>query len=119
MKFVEPIRVRKKITQIKYLLRGQNRYRVLLLFVVGINTALRISALLKFRLNLWATANVFLPDHRIRLEVSSSNFLRFDRNSNTDGGIANETRDQYQPAVNRIFHDVAHPSHLILPMIER
>jgi len=46
MNFVEPIRDRKKITQIKNLLRGQYRYRDLLLFVLGINTALRISDLL-------------------------------------------------------------------------
>lgn len=51
MKFVEPIRDRKKITQIKNLLRGQNRYRDLLLFVVGINTALRISDLLKLQIH--------------------------------------------------------------------
>ena len=73
----------------------------------------------ELQLNLWATANVFLPGHCIRLEVSSSNFPRFDRNSNTGGVIANETADQYQPAINRIFHDAAHPSHLILPLIER
>jgi putative CocE/NonD family hydrolase len=73
----------------------------------------------ELRLNLWATANVFLPGHRIRLEVSSSNFPRFDRNSNTGGVIASETREQYQSASNRIFHDTAHPSHLILPIIER
>ena len=47
MNFVEPIRDRKKIAQIKNLLRGQRRYRDLLLFVVGINTALRISDLLQ------------------------------------------------------------------------
>jgi putative CocE/NonD family hydrolase len=72
----------------------------------------------ELRLNLWATANVFLRGHRIRLEVSSSNFPRFDRNSNTGGMIASESRDQYQKAINRIFHDAAHPSHLILPIIE-
>ena len=47
MNFVEPIRDRKKIAQIKNLLRGQGRFRDLLLFVVGINTALRISDLLQ------------------------------------------------------------------------
>ena len=47
MNFVEPIRDRKKIAQIKNLLRGQNRFRDLLLFLVGINTALRISDLLQ------------------------------------------------------------------------
>ena len=50
MNFVEPIRDRKKIAQIKNLLRGQGRYRDLLLFVVGINTALRISDLLQLRI---------------------------------------------------------------------
>ena len=49
MNFVEPIRDRKKIAQIKNQLRGQLRYRDLLLFVVGINTALRISDLLALR----------------------------------------------------------------------
>ena len=49
MNFVEPIRDRKKIAQIKNLLRGQVRFRDLLLFVVGINTALRISDLLELQ----------------------------------------------------------------------
>jgi integrase len=49
MKFVEPIRDRKKIAQIKYLLRGKKQYRNLLLFTVGINSALRISDLLQLQ----------------------------------------------------------------------
>jgi len=76
-------------------------------------------AIYELRLDLWATANVFLPGHRIRLEVSSSNFPRFDRNSNTGGEIASEAVGQYRPAINRIFHDAAHPSRLFLPIIER
>jgi integrase len=51
MNFVEPIRDRKKIAQIKNLLRGQKRFRDLLLFVVGINTALRISDLLQLQIS--------------------------------------------------------------------
>ena len=58
MNFVEPIRDRKKIAQIKNQLRGQRRYRDLLLFVVGINTALRISDLLELRVE------HFLYDHQ-------------------------------------------------------
>ena len=50
MSFVEPIRDRKKIAQIKNQLRGQMRFRDLLLFVVGINTALRISDLLQLQI---------------------------------------------------------------------
>jgi integrase len=49
MNFVEPIRDRKKLAQIKNLLRGQERFRDLLLFVVGINSALRISDLLELK----------------------------------------------------------------------
>jgi putative CocE/NonD family hydrolase len=75
-------------------------------------------AIYELRLDLWATANVFLPGHRIRLEVSSSNFPRFDRNSNTGGEIASEAADQYQPAINRIFHDATNPSRLILPIVD-
>lgn len=51
MNFVEPIRDLKKIAQIKNLLRRQKRSRDLLLFVVGINTALRISDLLQLQVN--------------------------------------------------------------------
>jgi integrase len=50
MSFVEPIRDKKKLAQIKNLLRGQGRFRDLLLFTVGINTALRISDLLALRI---------------------------------------------------------------------
>ena len=50
MNFVQPIRSRKRIAQMKNLLRGQSRYRDLLLLVVGINTALRVSDLLKLRI---------------------------------------------------------------------
>jgi len=50
MNFVEPIRDRRKIAQIKNILRGQKRYRDLLLFTVGINSALRISDLLSFQI---------------------------------------------------------------------
>ena len=51
MNFVEPIRDRKKIAQIKNLLGGQKSFRDLLLFIVGINTALRISDLLQLQIS--------------------------------------------------------------------
>ena len=50
MNFVEPIRSRNHITQIKNVLKGQERYRDLLLFTVGVNTALRVSDLLQLRI---------------------------------------------------------------------
>ena len=73
----------------------------------------------ELHLDLWATSNVFKVGHRIRLEVTSSNFPRFDRNTNTGGTIATETEKDFVQALNRIYHDSAYPSHLILPIIER
>jgi uncharacterized protein len=73
----------------------------------------------ELRIDLGATSNVFLMGHRIRLEVSSSNFPRFDRNSNTGGTIATERAEDFVPALNRIYHNEAYPSHLLLPIIER
>jgi putative CocE/NonD family hydrolase len=70
-------------------------------------------------LDLSITSNVFLPGHRIRLEVSSSNFPRYDRNSNTGGVIADESASEVTVAVNRVLHGPAYPSHLILPVIRR
>ena len=51
-----------------------------------------------------ATSNVFLPGHRIRLDISSSNFPRYDRNTNTGGVIAHESEDQMLAAINHIHH---------------
>ena len=70
-------------------------------------------------LDLSVTSNVFLPGHRIRLEVSSSNFPRYDRNSNTGGVINGESADQVTVAVNRVLHGPEHPSRLTLPVIRR
>jgi len=58
------------------------------------------------------TANVFLKGHRIRLEVSSSNFPRFDRNPNT--GVVLADAVQLQRATQTIYHDRDRPSHLLL-----
>jgi uncharacterized protein len=66
-------------------------------------------------LDLWATSNVFLAGHKLRLEVSSSNFPRFDRNLNTGEDLANASR--MVKATNRIYHDSAHPSALIVPLV--
>ena len=69
----------------------------------------------KFTVDLWSTANVFLKGHRLRLEISSSNFPRFDRNLNTgqEAGIAGKPA----PATNTVYHDIGHPSALILPIV--
>src|SRR5262249_32591823 len=68
-------------------------------------------------IDLWATSHVFLPGHRLRLEISSSNFPRFDRNLNT--GEDQATGSRRQTAAQTIFHDQRYPSHLLLPVIPR
>lgn len=73
----------------------------------------------ELRVDLVATANVFAAGHRIRLDVSSSNFPRFDRNSNTGGTIAAEPAEAAVEAVNRIHHSGDQASYLVLPLIER
>ncbi len=68
-------------------------------------------------LDLWATSNVFLAGHKLRLEVSSSNFPRFDRNLNTGEEQAHATR--MVKAKNVIYHDSTHPSALIVPLVPK
>ena len=69
----------------------------------------------RFTIDLWATSHVFRPGHRLRLEISSSNFPRFDRNLNTGADQATGTR--WQPAHQTVFHDARYPSHILLPII--
>jgi len=68
-----------------------------------------------FAIDLWSTSNVFLKGHRMRLEISSSNFPRFDRNLNI-GQVGGATGKPI-PATNTVYHDTAHPSALILPVV--
>jgi putative CocE/NonD family hydrolase len=65
--------------------------------------------------DLWATSNVFLAGHRLRVEISSSNFPRFDRNLNAGEDQATSTK--MLPATNTIYHDKEHPSALVLPIV--
>jgi putative CocE/NonD family hydrolase len=69
----------------------------------------------KITLDLWSTSNVFRKGHRLRLELSSSNFPRFDRNLNT--GEDNASARKSIAAINAVYHDAEHPSALILPIV--
>jgi putative CocE/NonD family hydrolase len=71
----------------------------------------------KISVDLWATSNVFKKGHVLRLEVSSSNFPRFDRNPNT--GAEQATSRDFISATNTILHDSEHPSVLLLPVVAR
>jgi putative CocE/NonD family hydrolase len=69
----------------------------------------------KLSIDLWSTSNVFLKGHALRLEISSSNFPRFDRNLNT--AEQPESGQRFISATNVIFHDHKRPSALILPIV--
>jgi len=69
----------------------------------------------RITVNLHATSNQFLAGHRIRVEVSSSNFPRFTRNLNTGGD--NHTGTTWTTARNTIHHSAEYPSHIVLPII--
>ena len=64
---------------------------------------------------LYPTSNVFKMGHRIRLDISSSNFPRFDVNPNTGGNLGLER--QFQVAHQSIYHDADRPSQIVLPVI--
>jgi len=70
-----------------------------------------------FTIRLYPTSNVFKKGHRLRVEVSSSNFPRFDVNPNTGEPLGEHRRSV--AAENTIRHDAAHPSAIVLPVVER
>ena len=80
-------------------------------------TLLKPSEVYEYTIDLWATSNVFKAGHRIRLEIASSNFPRFDRNPQTGEQSREATR--LEPALQHVFHDELRPSHVVLPLIPR
>jgi len=74
-------------------------------------------AIYEFTIQLYPTSNIFKAGHRIRLDISSSNFPRFDVNPNT--GEPLNAHHRMITATNTIYHDGARPSHVILPIIPK
>jgi uncharacterized protein len=68
-------------------------------------------------IDMWATSNLFKAGHRIRLEVSSSNFPRFEKNLNTGEEQSASTR--ITKATNKVLLGPSHPSALVLPVVPR
>ncbi len=69
----------------------------------------------RIRIEAFPTSNLFKRGHRIRVDISSSNFPRFDVNPNT--GAAEAQSEDLLIAKNRIYLDARHPSHVILPLV--
>ncbi|MHC5075912.1 MAG: CocE/NonD family hydrolase [Planctomycetota bacterium] len=70
----------------------------------------------RYEIDLWVTSNVFVAGHKIRVEISSSNFPIYDRNPNTghEFGVDAELRKAKQ----EVYHNEEYPSHIVLPVIE-
>ncbi len=71
----------------------------------------------RYKIEVWPTSNLFKAGHRIRLEISSSNFPMYDRNPNTGEPFGQNTR--LVEARQRIYHDRARPSRITLPVMAR
>ncbi|MDB5077947.1 MAG: hypothetical protein JWO42_4126 [Chloroflexi bacterium] len=69
----------------------------------------------RYTIDLGSTSNVFKQGHSIVLEVSSSNFPRFDRNQNTGHGLGADA--ELRPAKQSVYHDTVRPSCLLLPIV--
>ena len=69
----------------------------------------------RFNIELYPTSNLFAKGHRIRVDISSSNFPRLDVNPNTGEPLGLSRRTVV--AENTIYHDADHPSHILLPVI--
>jgi putative CocE/NonD family hydrolase len=88
------------------------RYRTGMASPAGLVEAGRVYMI---SIDLWATAVTFLPGHQIRLDVTSSNFPRWERNPNT--GEDASTATSWRAARQTILHDAEHPSHVTLPVL--
>lgn len=66
----------------------------------------------QFEIDMWATANRFKAGHRLRLDISSADFPKFDRNANLGGGTGDPIS-----AKQHIYHDPDHPTHLLVSIL--
>ncbi len=71
----------------------------------------------EYRIDLWQTGVTIPKGRKLRVEVASAEFPTFSRNLNT--GKHNETETKFVAATQKIHHDAAHPSHVLLPVIEK
>ena len=71
----------------------------------------------RYDIDLWFTSMVFRPGHRLRVSIASALFPKYDRNLNTGGN--NERDTTFVVAHQRVLHDAAHPSHVVLPVVPR
>lgn len=72
-----------------------------------------------YEIDMWSTSNVFKKGHRIRLDITSSCFPRWDRNPNTGHDFGEDQEKDVVVARQTVHHDADHPSMIVLPIIPR
>jgi uncharacterized protein len=83
----------------------------------GPEELLEPGAAYEYQFDLQVTSNVFERGHRIRVQISSTDFPRLHRNPNTGGSLLDDA--DLVPVVQTVLHDAEHPSHVTLPVIPR
>jgi putative CocE/NonD family hydrolase len=78
-------------------------------------TLLEPNRVYAYEIDMSVTGNVFRKGHCLRVEISSSNFPRFDRNPNTGHDFGSDT--EMRPAHQSVYHTRENPSHILLPVI--
>jgi putative CocE/NonD family hydrolase len=73
----------------------------------------------RYEIDLVATSNVFLPGHRIRVDITSSSFPYIEPNPNTGHPLGQDGPEDLRPALQSVFHDTNWPSHVVLPVVPR
>ena len=68
-------------------------------------------------IDLWSTSHLVKKGHQIRVDISSSNFPRFDRNPNTGATLGVDSK--LEKAKQTVYHNSTYPSHIVLPLIPR
>jgi hypothetical protein len=79
-------------------------------------TPLEPGSVSRYEIDCWSSSNRFDAGHRIRVEIASANFPQFDRNPNTGHPFAMDA--EIMPATQTVYHDAAHPSHIVLPVVD-
>jgi uncharacterized protein len=79
-------------------------------------TLLEPGRVYRYEIDCWSSSNRFEPGHRIRVEIASANFPQFDRNPNTGHPFGVDA--ELTTASQTVYHDAAHPSHIVLPVVD-
>lgn len=84
-----------------------------------VGTLLTTGVVERYDIDMWATSIVLMPGHRLRVEIASSNFPRFDRNPQTGADPATTPLAEMAVAHQTVMHDAEHPSRIVVHVVPR